>query len=101
MIHAYLFIEGGEDDHGPNFQCVMERVNEETGANVTIYHDFHDELALLENRLWQCNGKCRRRSPNFGIVRSETDNFDEFKDEQWFSSHSITCGGKFELVVKS
>ena len=47
MIHAYLFVTDGNDDHdghGPAFHSHMFRINKQTGANISVYHSFHDEV---------------------------------------------------------
>ena len=49
MIHAYLFVTDGNDDHdghGPAFHEHMFRINKEAGTNISVYHNFHDEVAL-------------------------------------------------------
>lgn len=104
MIHASLSIDGRCDSHGPNFLSMMNRINEQTGANVSVLHDFHDEAALYENRLWRCNGECRNRPSQFGYVRNDSDTCDyvDFESQWWWPYHVKTCGGNFELVkVKS
>ena len=39
MIHAYLFVTNNNrdrDGHGPEFQYHMNRINQETGTNITV-----------------------------------------------------------------
>ena len=39
MIHAYLFVTNNNrdrDGHGPEFQYHMNRINMETGTNITV-----------------------------------------------------------------
>lgn len=98
MIHASLSINNLCDSHGPNFLKEMNRINAETGANVTVYHYFKNEIALYENRLWRCNGKCRNRPPQFGLIRNKTHDFIDFKKQWWWSYHWKNCGGNFELL---
>jgi len=45
MIHAYLFMTRGiVDGHSQEFVYHMNRINEECGSNITVYHTFHDEV---------------------------------------------------------
>lgn len=98
MIHASLSINGTCDIHGPNFLNEMHRINAQMGTEVSVHHKFDNEIAFYENRLWRCNGKCRKRSPQFGLVRNETYDFVDFEDQWWWSHHLKNCGGNFELV---
>ncbi|KAG4066002.1 hypothetical protein HA402_001249 [Bradysia odoriphaga] len=98
MIHAFLSIKDSCDDHGTNFRKEMDRINAETGATVSIHHQHHNEVALYESRLWRCNGICRKRSPQFGLIRIETGCLVDFEDQWWWSYHLKNCGGTFELV---
>ena len=48
MIHAYLFVTDGNDDHdghGSAFHEHMYRINKETGTKISVYHNFHDEVS--------------------------------------------------------
>lgn len=72
MIHAYLFIQNireGNGGHGPNFKRIMENINRVAGTNITVYHTFHDEVALYKTHIWRCNGICQHRKPFYGWVR--------------------------------
>lgn len=49
MIHAYYFITNPEsckvnEGHGPNFIEMMIKLNSITGLNISVYHNFHDEV---------------------------------------------------------
>ena len=49
MIHGYLFITDpraclAEQGHGIEFRTMMDIINSMTGLNLTIYHNFHDEV---------------------------------------------------------
>ncbi|CAG9858169.1 unnamed protein product [Phyllotreta striolata] len=47
MIHAFLFVTQNNrdwDGHGEEFQRHMYRINMEAGTNITIYHNFYDEV---------------------------------------------------------
>ncbi len=51
MIHAYLFITDGNDDHdghGKAFHSHMYRINKEAGTKISVYHNFHDEVCMID-----------------------------------------------------
>ncbi|XP_068632352.1 DNA-dependent metalloprotease dvc-1 [Battus philenor] len=97
MIHAFLFITSRDQDrdgHGPNFKHHMHRINNLAGVNITIYHDFHDEVKLYLTHWWRCNGPCQTKRPYFGIVR-RTVNRAPGPSDYWWTSHQKVCGGTF------
>ncbi|XP_063378605.1 DNA-dependent metalloprotease SPRTN [Cydia fagiglandana] len=97
MIHAFLFItqrDQDRDGHGPNFKEHMYRINKAAGINISIYHDFHDEVKLYQTHWWRCNGPCQYRKPYFGIVR-RTMNSAPGPRDQWWEQHQRSCGGTF------
>lgn len=98
MIHAYLFLIDDPDgfDHGPNFVKIMNRIYSETGADVSVYHDYHDEIALYENRLWRCKGKCSNRPPNYGWLRVNLDGTFDIDESRKY--HMKYCKRDFEVV---
>ena len=62
MIHAYLFITANNKDrdgHGPEFVKEMNRINALENCNITIYHNFTDEVDYYRNHIWRCNGSCQ------------------------------------------
>lgn len=72
MIHAYLFvlnIREGNGGHGPNFIKIMQGINKTAGTNISVYHTFHDEVALYKTHIWRCNGICQHRKPFYGWVK--------------------------------
>ncbi|OCT55965.1 hypothetical protein XELAEV_18004510mg [Xenopus laevis] len=84
MIHYYQRINGTRIlDHGPEFQYHMERINRESGANVTIDHDFFDEYESLKRHCWRCNGPCAQ------VVRRLMDR------TPYSKGHKRECGGEF------
>ncbi|NWS58455.1 SPRTN protein, partial [Chunga burmeisteri] len=100
MIHALLFVTGNYNDrqsHGPEFRKHMRRLNHLTGANITISHDFHDEVDLYRQHWWRCNGPCRSRSPHFGYVKRSMNRAPSARDI-WWARHQETCGGTFTKV---
>lgn len=98
MIHAILFLDNDTDggDHGPSFIKIMNRIYRETGADVSVYHDYHNEIAMYENRLWRCNGKCRNRPPHFGLLQVNEDGICSL-GKSWLY-HLKKCKRAFELV---
>ncbi|KAL1516857.1 hypothetical protein ABEB36_000698 [Hypothenemus hampei] len=102
MIHAYLFVTRNNrdrDGHGPEFCSHMYRINKEAGTNITIYHDFHDEVALYKQHVWKCDGPCQHRPPYFGIVKRAT-NRNPGPNDFWWTQHQNNCGGVF-VKIKS
>ncbi|XP_040455221.1 DNA-dependent metalloprotease SPRTN isoform X1 [Falco naumanni] len=100
MIHALLFVTNNDKDresHGPEFCKHMRRINRLTGANVTIYHTFHDEVDLYRQHWWRCNGPCQNRKPYFGYVKRSTNRAPSARDF-WWVKHQETCGGTFTKV---
>ncbi|XP_041988684.1 DNA-dependent metalloprotease dvc-1 [Aricia agestis] len=100
MIHAYLFITNRDrdrDGHGPNFQAHMHRINKSAGLNISIYHDFHDEVKLYQTHWWRCNGPCQKQRPYFGIVRRSA-NRAPGPNDRWWLDHQRKCGGTFVKI---
>ncbi|XP_009870276.1 PREDICTED: sprT-like domain-containing protein Spartan, partial [Apaloderma vittatum] len=100
MIHALLFVTDNDKDresHGPEFCKHMRRINRLTGANVTIYHSFHDEVDLYRQHWWRCNGPCQNRKPYFGYVKRSMNRAPSARDF-WWAEHQQTCGGTFIKV---
>ncbi|NXK60078.1 SPRTN protein, partial [Sylvietta virens] len=100
MIHALLFVTHNNKDresHGPEFCKHMRRINLLTGANVTIYHNFYDEINLYRQHWWRCNGPCQSRAPYFGYVKRSMNRAPSAHDF-WWDEHQRTCGGTFTKV---
>ncbi|NXR25968.1 SPRTN protein, partial [Cinclus mexicanus] len=100
MIHALLFVTHNYKDresHGPEFCKHMRRINLLTGANVTIYHNFYDEINLYRQHWWRCNGPCQNRAPYFGYVKRSMNRAPSAHDF-WWDEHQRTCGGTFTKV---
>lgn len=94
MIHANLFLIGEDDDdlhHGPQFQKWMDRINREGGCNITVYHDFEEEVDHLKIHVWLCDKEC-------GEVVKRLLNRAPGISEAWFRRHGIECGGIFSKV---
>eukprot|EP00730_Choanoeca_flexa_P006503 TRINITY_DN12164_c0_g2_i1.p1 TRINITY_DN12164_c0_g2~~TRINITY_DN12164_c0_g2_i1.p1 ORF type:complete len:365 (+),score=57.48 TRINITY_DN12164_c0_g2_i1:937-2031(+) len=100
MIHAYLFLSKGERDresHGPIFHQHMARINEASGANITVYHTFKDEVDVYRTHWWKCDGPCQHQPPYFGIVKRAMNRPPSSRDP-WFARHSANCGGTFTKI---
>ncbi|KAG8446163.1 hypothetical protein GDO86_013857 [Hymenochirus boettgeri] len=93
MIHVYLFVTGRNDDHGPNFQEEMRRINRETGANIEIFSTITEELKkAMYPHQWQCDGPCQKH-----VMRAT--NYPPRNTVGWVKQHRKECGGKFVKVV--
>ncbi|OCT78037.1 DNA-dependent metalloprotease SPRTN [Xenopus laevis] len=100
MIHALLFVTHNNkdhDSHGPEFCKHMERINGRTGANISVYHNFHDEVDEYRKHWWLCNGPCQKRKPYFGYVKRAMNRAPSSLDP-WWADHQRTCGGSFVKV---
>ncbi|XP_034256062.1 sprT-like domain-containing protein Spartan [Thrips palmi] len=100
MIHAFLFITKNNrdrDGHGPEFHKHMNRINQEAGTHISVYHSFHDEVRLYQQHWWRCSGPCHKRPPFFGMVR-RTMNRAPGPADNWWKQHQDTCGGRFVKV---
>ena len=100
MIHAYLFVTDGNDDHdghGPAFHEHMFRINKEAGTNISVYHNFHDEVALYKTHWWKCDGPCQNRKPFYGMVKRSM-NRAPGPNDRWWAEHQSMCGGTFIKV---
>ncbi|KAG8516631.1 SprT-like domain-containing protein Spartan [Galemys pyrenaicus] len=97
MIHAYLFVTNNDKDregHGPEFCKHMHRINRLTGANITVYHTFHDEVDEYRRHWWRCNGPCQYKKPYYGYVKRATNRAPSAND-YWWAEHQKTCGGTY------
>ena len=102
MIHAYCHFKSYDmsDDlsgHGKHFKRKMKEINEITGFNITVYHNFLDEVEYYTKYVWRCNGKCRNQPPFFGYVKRQV-NRPPQKADKWWSQHEKNCGGMFERI---
>ena len=100
MIHAYLFVTDGNDDHdghGPAFHEHMFRINKKTGAKISVYHNFHDEVDAYRTHWWQCDGPCRSRRPFYGLVKRAM-NRAPGPNDRWWGDHERSCGGTYTKI---
>jgi len=97
MIHAYLFVTDGNDDHdghGPAFHQHMRRINAKTGTSISVYHNFHDEVDSYRTHWWKCDGPCQHQRPFYGIVKRSMNRAPGSYD-RWWNDHGAKCGGTF------
>ncbi|SPP77860.1 sprT-like domain-containing protein Spartan [Drosophila guanche] len=100
MIHAYCYmlnIREGNGGHGPNFKRIMNTINQVAGTNISVYHNFHDEVARYKTHVWRCTGICQNRPPFHGYVR-RTANRAPGPNDQWWEKHTRDCSGTFQKV---
>lgn len=99
MIHAYLFITNykachDRGGHGTEFCEIMNNINCITGLNISVYHNFHDEVEFFRKHIWKCNGPCQNKAPFFGYCRRAM-NRAPGKTDNWWERHQRDCGGEF------
>ncbi|ODN00040.1 SprT-like domain-containing protein Spartan [Orchesella cincta] len=100
MIHAYLFVAENNrerESHGPHFHEHMYRINRLTGANITVYHTFNDEVDYFKTHWWKCNGPCQHRPPYYGMVKRSM-NRAPGPSDFWYKTHQSNCGGSFVKI---
>ena len=100
MIHAFLFVTDNNrdrDGHGPEFHKHMYRINAATGAAISVYHTFHDEVALYKQHWWRCSGPCTKKAPFYGFVKRAMNRAPGPAD-RWWEQHRAQCGGSFVKV---
>uniref|UniRef100_A0A8C1YWW3 DNA-dependent metalloprotease SPRTN n=1 Tax=Cyprinus carpio TaxID=7962 RepID=A0A8C1YWW3_CYPCA len=100
MIHALLFVTQNNrdrDGHGPEFCKHMNRINQASGTNITIYHSFHDEVDVYRQHWWRCNGPCQNHRPFFGYVKRAMNRPPSARDP-WWAGHQRTCGGTYTKI---
>ncbi|KAI9304963.1 SprT-like family-domain-containing protein [Cunninghamella echinulata] len=102
MIHALLFVTrrfDNHESHGPEFLREADRINRHAGTNITIYHNFNDEVNHYKTHVWRCDGPCQHQPPYFGYVKRSM-NRPPQKADSWFARHQKKCGGTF-IKIKS
>ncbi|XP_077367579.1 DNA-dependent metalloprotease SPRTN [Festucalex cinctus] len=100
MIHALLFVTQNNrdrDSHGPEFCKHMKRINHDSGANITVFHNFTDEVDAYRQHWWRCDGPCQNRKPYFGYVKRAMNRAPSAQDP-WWGDHQRTCGGTYVKV---
>ncbi|KAJ1153927.1 hypothetical protein NDU88_006685 [Pleurodeles waltl] len=100
MIHALLFVTHNNRDHdahGDEFCKHMRRINGITGAKISVYHNFHDEVDEYRKHWWLCNGPCQKKRPFYGYVKRAM-NRPPSANDPWWAEHKQTCGGTFTKI---
>ncbi|XP_078590566.1 DNA-dependent metalloprotease SPRTN-like isoform X2 [Branchiostoma floridae x Branchiostoma japonicum] len=100
MIHALLFVTHNNKDHdahGPEFLKHMKRINNQAGTNISVYHNFHDEVDVYRQHWWRCDGPCQKWKPYFGIVRRAMNRAPSARDP-WWADHQRKCGGTYTKI---
>ncbi|VVC29959.1 SprT-like,Zinc finger, Rad18-type putative [Cinara cedri] len=102
MIHAYLFLTNSRehrdrDGHGAEFCKHMYRINIQAGTNISIYHNFHEEVKSYKQHWWRCNGPCKSIRPFYGYVKRSM-NRAPGPNDRWWVNHQTTCSGHFIKV---
>lgn len=93
-LHSTFFKDDNHESHGPLFHSHMYRINKESKLNITVYHNFHNEVAFYQKHVWRCDGPCRNKAPYFGYVRRSM-NRKPSSSDYWFKYHQTSCGGNF------
>jgi len=102
MIHAYLFLTNNKnhrdrDGHGSEFCKHMYRINVSAGTQISIYHNFHEEVKLYKQHWWKCNGPCKHNKPFYGYVKRSI-NRPPGPNDTWWANHKAICNGNFIKV---
>ncbi|ETV70525.1 hypothetical protein H257_13915 [Aphanomyces astaci] len=100
MIHAFLFLHSpvrDHEDHGPQFQFHMNRINKMAQTEITVFHTFHDEVDTYRVHWWKCSGPCQSKPPYFGMVKRAMNRPPGPRDP-WWATHAQTCGGSYIKV---
>lgn len=92
-IHASLFLKFGverdsSDGHGPRFLAEAERISKASGVQITVFHDFTDEVGAYLRHWWRCDGCGLRIKRAMNRAPAPTDN--------WWPEHAKKCRGKFD-----
>ncbi|KAJ3028359.1 hypothetical protein HDV00_010459 [Rhizophlyctis rosea] len=101
MIHAYLFVTKNNrdrDGHGPEFCGLMKEINRRAATNITVYHNFRDEVNHYRVHVWKCDGLCQHRPPFFGTVRRSMNRAPQPAD-RWWNDHQQSCGGSYHKIA--
>ncbi|EME27297.1 SprT-like domain-containing protein Spartan [Galdieria sulphuraria] len=92
-IHAYLFMTGSitdHDAHGRDFIYHMNRINQDVGSHITIYHSFIDEVEHYRQHHWRCT-QCD------WVIKRAMNRPPSCKDP-WWNVHQLRCNGQFYKV---
>ncbi|OTF81311.1 sprT-like protein domain-containing protein [Euroglyphus maynei] len=71
MIHAYIYFANirDTDSHGQYFQEFMWKINQIAHTNITVYHNFHDEVKYAQNGGWKRRNQDKQpKKPNQSLL---------------------------------
>lgn len=119
MIHAFLWITSNNkdhSDHGPTFRAIMNTINSSSvtdyqrpsdGYNITVYHEFHEEVDSYRVHHWICElcgdlikrAMNREPSANDCIEHRGADNSCGNYLCHWHG-HKLLCSGKYKKIAE-
>lgn len=119
MIHAYLWLTDGNkdhNDHGPCFQKVMKDINisalpdhqrPASGYDITIYHNFTDEVNNYRTHHWKCQNcgdlikRAMNRQPSASdcMIRAVSNELCNDTRCHWHQ-HRRKCGGEYTKIAE-
>lgn len=73
-------------------------INEHGGYDITVAHEFHDEVESYRKHVWKCDGPCQERPPYFGLVKRAMNRAPGSSDD-WWERHQEECGGRFKKIA--
>ena len=77
----------------------MNEINEVMGLQISVYHNFRDEIDQARQHVWLCNGQCASQPPYFGVVQRSR-NMPPGPNDFWFQKHQKSCGGEFIKILE-
>ena len=78
------------------YDCLINKLPN-TGTNISVYHDFIDEVDSLKKHIWRCNGPCQQRKPYYGYLKRAV-NRKPGPSDFWWRGHMQDCGGTYLKV---
>lgn len=123
MIHALLFVTNGNVDHdghgGPFLQMMCDINDSEVfdaerpreGYNISVYHEFTDEVKQNQNHVWRCKGcgkvirRAMNRPPSIKDCVIYRRDGSKGHDRCGLSfcghhKHARSCGGEFDKIAE-
>ncbi|XP_024518540.1 sprT-like domain-containing protein Spartan [Selaginella moellendorffii] len=114
MIHAFLFLDNGNkdhDDHGQYFLAKMKEINVSSlqdferpveGYNITVYHNFKDEVNNYRVHHWTCQScgnlvkRAMNRAPSPADCTFKAGSTGTCSHPRClWHTHETTCGGSY------
>ncbi|KAJ3099936.1 hypothetical protein HDU97_002668 [Phlyctochytrium planicorne] len=88
-LHQYALARN--DGHGKPFLEIAKRINQSEGTNITVYHNFRDEVDHYRTHVWKCQGPC-------GRLLKRAMNRQPRPSDWWFADHLAKCGGEYVKI---